>query len=323
MNLIFHDKSKTWKTMKTLLIMALIITMINIKAQQPTPLQVSGSGWRYAGTILQSSYLQEDVYTFIFNGDTNINSKLFHKYYYSLVEYDGSYPGVAIINKEYNGCLRSDGEKVYYIKKDSLNEILLYDYSLTIGDTVPQGLLNAGTKYIITDTMTIQMGDGGYRMKYTLNHWDVPYFIYGVGYFTGLIPPNTFIIYPYDGTAFVTYCENGNRVYFHNAYGLGHANWCDFPVAINENADNKPTDNLFVSPNPATNEFIVTIPTELMNEKQLTFRLYNFRGELTHNETALTREGKIRMNAEGYAKGLYQVSLGNGKKRYAGKVVIE
>ncbi|MEI7724458.1 MAG: T9SS type A sorting domain-containing protein, partial [Bacteroidota bacterium] len=295
--------------MKTILTIALIITMINIEAQQPAPLQISGSGWRYIGEILQSSYLQEDVYTFIFNGDTNINSKLFHKYYYSLVQYDGSYPGVTVINKDYNGCLRSEDEKVYYIRKDSLNEILLYDYSLTIGDTVPQGLLNAGTNYIITDTMTIQMGDGSYRMKYTLNHWDVPYFIYGIGYFTGLLPIDTFIIHPYDDTAFVTYCENGNRVYFQNVGGLGHANWCDFPVAIAEQADNRQTDNLVPFPNPATNEFIVTIPAELLNEKQLTLRLYNFLGELIHNELVITAGGKITMNVEAYATGLYQVSL--------------
>ncbi len=310
--------------MKTIFTMALIITMVNVKAQQPTPLQISGSGWRYTGWIIQTSYLQEDVYTFIFNGDTIINSKLFHKYYYSLVEYNGSYPGITIINKAYNGCLRSDGEKVYYIRKDSLNEILLYDYSLSIGDTVPKGLLNASAKYIITDTMTIQMGDGSYRMKYTLNHWDVPYFIYGIGYFTGLLPIDTFIIRPYsDGTAFVTYCENGNRVYYHYVGGLGHANWCDFPVAIPEQADNRQTDNLILFPNPATNEFVVTIPTELLNEKQLTLRLYNSRGELIHNEPVITGGGKITMNAGGYASGLYQVSLGNGKKWYAGKVVIE
>jgi hypothetical protein len=37
----------------------------------------------------------------------------------------------------------------------------------------------------------------------------------------------------------------------------------------------------------------------------------------------MTGKGKITMTVGGYAKGLYQVSLGNGKKWYAGKVVIE
>ncbi|MEI7727552.1 MAG: T9SS type A sorting domain-containing protein, partial [Bacteroidota bacterium] len=88
-------------------------------------------------------------------------------------------------------------------------------------------------------------------------------------------------------------------------------------------ADNRQTDNLVLFPNPATNEFIVTIPTELLNEKQLTLRLYNSLGELIHNEPVITGGGKITMTVGGYAKGLYQVNLGNGKKWCAGKVVIE
>ena len=96
-----------------------------------------------------------------------------------------------------------------------------------------------------------------------------------------------------------------------------------FPVAIAEQSDNRQTDNLILFPNPATSEFIVTIPTELLNQKQLTLRLYNSRGELIHNEPVITAGGKITMNVEAYATGLYQVSLGNGKNWYTGKVVIE
>jgi hypothetical protein len=92
-------------------------------------------------------------------------------------------------------------------------------------------------------------------------------------------------------------------------------------VHINEFPEQVRLLDLF--PNPATSEFIVTIPTELLNQKQLTLRLYNSRGELIHNEPVIPAKGKITINIEAYAKGLYQVSLGNGKKWYAGKVVVE
>lgn len=221
--------------MKEIIGIILVLITMSVKAQQLSPLLVSGSGWRYTGWILDFNFPYiEDVYTFTFNGDSVLDSKVYHKYYFSLVRHLGYDPGVTIINSAYNGCLRSEGEKVYYLAKDSLTELLLYDFSLTIGDTVPQGLYPENINYIITDTSTIQMEDGSFRKKYILNNWNPHFIIYGIGYQTGFLPPSTFIVNTYDGgTGFITYCENGVRVYHNpNGGGFGHADNCDFPVAI-------------------------------------------------------------------------------------------
>ena len=241
--------------MRTVFILLFALMLMKVTAQQSTPLQVAGSGWRYVGWTLEGSFpIIEDVYTFIFNGDTLIDSKIYHKYYFSLVHHLGINPGTTIISSAYNGCLRSEGEQVFYIAKDSLEELLLFDYSLTIGDTVPQGQFCDTINRVITDTLTVEMEDGSYRLKYILNHWLPRFYIYGVGYETGLLQPESFIIHPYTGgTDFPTYCENGVRVYHKNVGGFLHADNCDFPVNIHGRNEH---EILNVYPNPCNTGMI-------------------------------------------------------------------
>jgi hypothetical protein len=47
------------------------------------------------------------------------------------------------------------------------------------------------------------------------------------------------------------------------------------------------------------------------------------QGKLIQNSPVVVVEGKIKLNIEAEAKGVYQVSLGNGEKVYVGKVVVE
>lgn len=250
--------------MKVNLIIFLIIITANIKAQIPSVLQVSGSGWRYVGWTLDGTFpYMEDVYTLIFNGDTLIDNKIYHKNYFSLVQHVGFNPGTTLISSAYNGCLRSEGEKVYYIAKDSLEEFLLFDYSLSIGDTIPKGQFNDTINRIITDTVTMEMEDGSYRRKYVINHWNPRFFLYGIGYETGLLQPSSFIIHPYDGgTDFVTYCESGIKIYYdHNVGGFYNASNCDFPVS-SQIKESKYIYSIY--PNPCING---TISIKGLNDK--------------------------------------------------------
>lgn len=38
----------------------------------------------------------------------------------------------------YHGAYRSENRKVYFVPKDSTNQYLLYDFSVEVGDTIPQ-----------------------------------------------------------------------------------------------------------------------------------------------------------------------------------------
>jgi hypothetical protein len=280
--------------MKKIIFLTLIIFAMNTNAQQVSPLQVSGSGWRYVGWFYNGGSFpyMADMYTFTFNGDTIIANNTYFKFYYSLIRYQFGYTGYTddtLINSAYNGCLRSLGEKVFYIHKDSLTEILLYNYALTIGDTVPQGLYQGTVPFVITDTTTIQMEDGSLRKQYILNNWDPHLIIYGIGYRTGLLLPSSFVLYTSDYDNFQTYCEYGERVYLSDGMRLIPAENCDFPLSSNILRTGKLID---VHPNPCrTAKLVISTSNQceqfkfisLISQLGIVVKEFNFK-ETNYNE---------------------------------------
>jgi hypothetical protein len=82
-------------------------------------------------------------------------------------------------------------------------------------------------------------------------------------------------------------------------------------------------NKLLIYANPTTGKCTVTIPEEFLNEKQLTLQVFDFQGKLIEKTVLALADGKIRLNLEARAKGMYQVVLDNGRKSYTGKVVFE
>ncbi|MDP1621269.1 MAG: T9SS type A sorting domain-containing protein [Bacteroidales bacterium] len=84
-----------------------------------------------------------------------------------------------------------------------------------------------------------------------------------------------------------------------------------------------PQRNLVIYANPTTGRCNVTIPGEFMHEKQLTLTVFDSMGKLVEKRTVTLAEGKISLNLEAQARGIYQVKLDNGVKGYVGRVVFE
>ena len=84
-----------------------------------------------------------------------------------------------------------------------------------------------------------------------------------------------------------------------------------------------PQPQLLIYANPTTGKCTVTIPEEFLHEKQLTLQVFDFQGKLIEKTVLTLADGKIRLNLEAQAKGMYQVVLDNGRKSYTGKVVFE
>jgi hypothetical protein len=80
---------------------------------------------------------------------------------------------------------------------------------------------------------------------------------------------------------------------------------------------------LLIYANPTTGKCTITIPDEFLHEKQLTLQVFDFQGKLIEKTVLTLAEGKIRLNLEARAKGMYQVVVDNGRKSYMGKVVFE
>jgi hypothetical protein len=84
-----------------------------------------------------------------------------------------------------------------------------------------------------------------------------------------------------------------------------------------------PQPQLLIYANPTTGKCTITIPDEFLHEKQLTLQVFDFQGKLIEKTVLALADGKIRLNLEAHAKGMYQVVVDNGRKSYTGKVVFE
>jgi hypothetical protein len=94
--------------------------------------------------------------------------------------------------------------------------------------------------------------------------------------------------------------------------------------AITETIEERRAENrLLIYANPTSGICNVTIPDEFRNEKNLTLNLFDYTGKLIQQGTVEMNEEKVRVNLQAEAKGIYNVTLSNGKKSYGGKIVFE
>ena len=179
--------------------------------------------------------------------------------------------------------------------------MVLYDYSLSVGDTIPKGLYPSNFISTITDTITVQMEDGSLRKKYILSTFNPHFIIYGIGYDAGFLLPSTFIVNTYNGgTEFMTYCENGTRVYHTQSGGFGPADNCDFPVFIGNL--NKST-SIAVYPNP-TRLGTFQVVFNLNEDKVKSLTLLNVLGEQV-KDFSLPTDNKNIYSVIGINQGYY------------------
>ena len=75
--------------------------------------------------------------------------------------------------------------------------------------------------------------------------------------------------------------------------------------------------------NPNNGICNVTIPNEFKHEKKLLLSIFNQNGKLMQQTYILINSNDIRINLEEEAKGIYDISLSNGKRNYSGKIVFE
>ncbi|MGD0712457.1 MAG: T9SS type A sorting domain-containing protein [Bacteroidales bacterium] len=96
----------------------------------------------------------------------------------------------------------------------------------------------------------------------------------------------------------------------------------DAITGINEKKQNT-NDQLVIYANPTTGKCNITVPDEFLNENNLTLSIFDNNGKLIQQRKLEMNEGKIKLDLDAEAKGIYNATLGNGKKIYAGKIVFE
>lgn len=82
-------------------------------------------------------------------------------------------------------------------------------------------------------------------------------------------------------------------------------------------------NQLIIYANPNAGKCNITVPDDFIHEKNLALSIYDNTGKLIQQKTLEMNDGKIKLNLEAEAKGIYSVTLNNKKKSYNGKIIFE
>ena len=179
--------------MKTLIsFFVLLITVVSSSGQTSIyhPFPDSNSSWNYGyqPNMCVFGWASEE-YSFILSGDTTINSQTYHKLSIPFVNFYTTGTCTQRHSPGYKGAIRQDvlNKKVFIVPPSSTTEELLYDFNLTIGDTV-QGYI--ASNFWANDTVismdSVQVGND-FRKRWYINFWYNIYLIEGIGSTYGLI----------------------------------------------------------------------------------------------------------------------------------------
>lgn len=298
---------------KSILFLIFILQLTIVKGQQYFPFPDSGAIWNNA----HFSYSQQDTmysqYGII--GDTILDLTPYHKLY--LLNDTSLDPS----NTTYVGALREESKKIFFRYNYCQHEILLYDFTKQVGDSIYS--LFSEFEILSCDSTTSYNGiiagidstliNGAYRKVYHIDPW-YPDWIEGIGSLAGLLNPISPQITGFDTWELVCFKKDGDVIYLNPNF-----NTC-FPliVGINKNIINS-NNRIKIYPNPVTD--ISTIEFIGNEFKYLTF--YNNSGQIL-NSFEISNLKTIQLNKDDFISGLifYKIETIGGQYM-TGKIIIE
>lgn len=239
------------RTFFTLIIVTCISSIVYSQAYQPFP--TSNAMWREQSYGFQCSCCADFQYTN--DGDTIVNMNTYHKLLKSGVRYQedlmgGCTTNISEIIHEFAGCFRNDSlnKLVYYIAPFTSNETVLYDFNLTVGDTIPPSLLNENGTIVnvVANIDTVFLG-GVYRKRFIIDScFQQLYYIEGIGSTYGLLSPTRC---PFE-QVYTLQCFKSNSlpVYPDNTTNCSPATANNVSLEINQ---------FSISPNPSSDALFI------------------------------------------------------------------
>lgn len=257
------------KISTTLLLMTCFLLTGFGQAYQPFP--TSNAMWRENSGGFQCSCCYDYQYTI--TGDTVINTLTYHKLQKTGVKYLDDWIGncssnIAYVINQYAGCFRNDStsKKVFFVYPMTSNDTLLYDFNLSIGDTVPPSPLNNNGNFlnVVTDIDSVFLG-GVYLKRFKLDScWQQVYYIEGIGSTHGLLSPT---MCPFEAMYNLQcFTKNSITVY------PDSTTTCSIVTSLNETI---PINHFSIFPNPTTGKLYITT-----NVQSYDISIFNMTGQL-------------------------------------------
>lgn len=148
----------------------------------------------------------------------------------------------------YHGAYRSENRKVYFVPKDSTNQYLLYDFSVEVGDTIPQvyfehfygeGMFLPDYSIYYVDTIFIN----GNPHKRINENW-----VEGIGNLQGFLLEPYFNISQYRVELTCMSVDNAQL------FPMQNTTPCPMDLGVSDDLFSK----LVISPNPASERIAIT-----------------------------------------------------------------
>ena len=246
------------KHLYTLLFISLFSLKLSAQLYQPFP--TDSTEWRQQSASWFYPWMDRWDYVYAMKGDTVIGMNTYHKIYKTGVTATYFYSSptamptlyygpVPTDTNRYIGAIREDGAKHIYFYPDTSSftgEQLLYDFNLTVGDTLPpynSGYF-AGSNYI-SSIDSILIG-GIYHKRYHISnpagYSNFTSIIEGIGSTFGLIER---LVDPFEWyDRLICFTPNGSTAYLDPSYSS-----CGLPSPMGI-ADQKKDNGMQVFPNP-------------------------------------------------------------------------
>jgi hypothetical protein len=257
------------------------------------------------------TYNSITTYSYVFGADTVIGSYTYHQLY--VPAYQSYYSGAPCYNDtvaagSYIGSIRQDtaARKVYYVFPVDTAEQLLYDFNLSVGDTI-RGYLardcNSGSMdQTVVSIDSILIGSD-YRTRWNFGLSSAYSIIEGIGSTKGLLEPVCELI---DGPIYALDCFKQNDTVYYPSLSTT----CDLETST---VNFVLTDNSFsIFPNPAQDYFTITGYGLL--------EIYSLQGSRVYSENLRSHIKTIRCNLQ---PGIYFARLTAGQKSSVKKLIIE
>ncbi|NVO02970.1 MAG: T9SS type A sorting domain-containing protein [Bacteroidetes bacterium] len=221
---------------------------------------------------------------YYFSGDTLINGNWFYKLYFDEIEL--SNPSFHI--NYCKGAVREDSlKKIYYIYNNSTTEIELYNFNLSLQDTIP------GTSCILISIDTIYFGTNLRKVYHFNDTNNLNTTVYeGMGKATGFLESLGSSLCGWlteTDNHLVCYAQQDTTLQFTTSYP------CQLFLEGLNNIANETGINIF--PNPATNNLTIETP------EKATLEIINIEGQLI--KTFNTAEKQTTIDVADLSNGIY------------------
>ena len=267
--------------------------------------------------------VDHENYEYYVSGDTLVNNNTYEKLYFNYIHSQQSFNCTNYANPclccqyectpivqmhSYAGGLRGDSGKIYLLPPTKIKDTLLYDFTLSIGDTLPPSYIHdtalMGFRVIQIDTLLVGTQ---YRRKFILSPFyagcflndTATWMIEGIGHRQGLLSP---IFCEFEiGCGIDCYSELGKTIF------PDTSSYCDFTIGIPEMQGKE--NNFYVYPTPVINELTMRWDNNQIRE----IIIVNMLGEKIYT-SEVKNKSELFVNVNSFSSGMYliQAEIENG-----------